>query len=91
MWCQRQQRWVVNKSGERKRLGTLLKQKGKAVFFFFFRSILCSSVECSLTLFIGQNGGIKCYGELRRTGAARSVLSAVVTYNIRKNCMYGTI
>lgn len=52
--------------------------------------MLCSSMQCSLKVLIGQNSGINCYGELQRTAAARTVLSTVVMYNIRKSCMYGT-
>lgn len=44
---QRQQRGVINKSGERKRLGMLLKQKAENTDFFFFPvdcAVLCKAV-----------------------------------------------
>jgi len=49
----RKQKWG------KKKVGHVAEAEGKNTVFFF-SSILCSSVQCSLRLFIGQNGGVKC-------------------------------
>lgn len=65
MWAnvewQRKQRWVVKKRGK-KRVGHVADAEGRFIYLFitFFSSILCSLVQRSLKLFIGQDGSCSC-------------------------------